>query len=113
MPTSILSHEGDILRRVFRPEQGDVPAAVAHWLLSMDLAPEDHSRVAELLDKGREGTLTPEEDAELEDYGDVGRMLELLKAKAHTALREADSRNGMTTSAGATSGWSHARRLPA
>ena len=88
MSTATLSREGTILRRVFRPERGDLPAA-AQWLLQVDLAPEDRSRVAVLMDRAREGDLTAAEDAELEDYGDVGRMLELLKAKARVTLQQA------------------------
>jgi hypothetical protein len=87
MSATSVSPEGTILRRVFRPESGEVPAAVAEWLLTINFASEDHARMAELMEKAREGTLTPEEDAELEDYGDVGRMLELLKARAKVALR--------------------------
>ena len=89
MSTATLSREGTILRRVFRPERGDLPAAAAQWLLQVDLAPEDRSRVAVLMDRAREGDLTAAEDAELEDYGDVGRMLELLKAKARVTLQQA------------------------
>lgn len=89
MSATATSHEGPILRRIFRPEQGDLPAAAAQWLLTVDFAGEDHARMAELLEKAREGDLTPVEDAELEDYGDVGRMLELLKAKAKVTLRNA------------------------
>jgi len=88
MSATTTSHEGTILRRVFRPEQGDLPAAAAQWLLTVDFAREDHSRMAVLLEKAREGALTADEDAELEDYGDVGRMLELLKAKAKVTLRQ-------------------------
>lgn len=89
MSATPTSHEGTILRRVFRPELGDLPATAAHWLLTVDFAREDHARMADLLEKAREGDLTPDEEAELEDYGDVGRMLELLKAKAKVALRHA------------------------
>ena len=40
-----------------------------------------------LLDKNREGTLTDEEDRELDSFLNVGRALELLKAKARLSLR--------------------------
>jgi len=76
-----------ILGRVLRPERGDLPPETARWLLEVDFDPADQERIAELYEKAREGTLGAEEDAELEDYGDVGRLLELLKAKAKASLR--------------------------
>ena len=91
MPTSVASKEGMILGRVLRAEHGDLPHETARWLL-VDFDPVDHERLAALSAKAREGTLSVEEDAELDDYGDVGRLLELLKAKAKASLRKADAR---------------------
>ena len=87
MPTAVASKEGVILGRVLRPERGDLPRETARWLLEVDFDPADRERIAHLSEKAREGTLGAEEDAELEDYGDVGRLLELLKAKAKASLR--------------------------
>ena len=87
MPTAVASKEGVILGRVLRPERGDLPRETARWLLDVDFDPADRERISMLYEKAREGTLSTEEDAELEDYGDVGRLLELLKAKAKASLR--------------------------
>ena len=87
MPTAVASKEGVILGRVLRPERGDLPGETARWLLEVDFDPADRERIAQLYAKARKGTLTAGEDAELEDYGDVGRLLELLKAKAKASLR--------------------------
>ena len=86
MPNAVASKGGVILGRVLRPERGDLPHETARWLLDVDFDPADRKRIAELYEKAREGALSAEEDAELEDYGDVGRLLELLKAKAKTSL---------------------------
>jgi hypothetical protein len=86
MPTTIPSKEGVILSRVLRPEEGDLPRETAQWLLGVDFDRADRARIAELYEKAREGTLSDVEDAELEDYGDVGRMLEMLRAKARVSL---------------------------
>ena len=86
MPNAVASKEGVILGRVLRPERGDLPRETARWLLDVDFDPADRKRIAELYEKAREGALNAEEDAELEDYGDVGRLLELLKAKAKASL---------------------------
>jgi hypothetical protein len=86
MPTAVASKEGIILGRVLQPDRGNLPKETAQWLLAMDFDPDDRKRIAVLYEKAREGTLTAEEDAELEDYGDVGRLLEMLKAKARASL---------------------------
>ena len=91
MPTAVASKEGVILGRVLRPERGDLPRETARWLLDVDFDPADRERIATLYERAREGTLTTEEDAELDDYGDVGRLLELLKAKAKASLRTSDA----------------------
>ena len=83
----VASQEGAILGRILRPERGDLPRETAEWLLAVDFDPDDRERIAVLYERAREGMLTPEEDAELEDYGDVGRLLEMLKAKARASLR--------------------------
>ena len=89
MPTLVASRESVILGRVLRPERGDLPRETAKWLLEVDFDRDDRERIAALYEKAREGTLTEEEDAELEDYGDVGRLLEMLKAKAKASLKSA------------------------
>lgn len=76
-----------IMSRILRPERGDLPPQAAEWVLSTDFDPVDKERMIELYEKAKEGALTPLEDAELEDYGAVTRLLELMKAKAKISLR--------------------------
>ncbi len=90
MPPAIASTEGVILSRVLRPEEGNLPPEAARWLLRVDFDDADRARIAELYEKAREGTLSEVEDAELEDYGDVGRMLEILRAKARATLANSE-----------------------
>jgi uncharacterized protein (DUF433 family) len=82
MSATAASQEGVILSRVVR----DLPPEAARWLLGLDFDPVDRERIAVLYDKAREGTLSEAEDAELEDYGDVGRLLEILRIKARASL---------------------------
>jgi hypothetical protein len=92
MSATVASHEGIILSRALRPEKGDLPPETAQWLLGVDFDPADRARIAVLYEKAREGELSEAEDAELEDYGDVGRLLELLRAKARVSLAKAGER---------------------
>lgn len=91
MPTITASKEGIILSRILTPERGDLPPEAARWLLGVDFDPTDRQRIAELYQKARDGELSDSEDGELEDYGDVGRMLEMLRAKAHASLAKSDA----------------------
>lgn len=88
MAAVIDSKESLILGRVLRPERGDMPPETAKWALDVDFDPTDRERITALYEKAREGTLSAEEDAELEDYGDVGRLLEMLRAKAIASLQK-------------------------
>ena len=86
MPATLSSHGGLILSRVFRTDRGDLAPETARWLLGVDFDPDDRKRIAALYEKAREGTLSEQEDAELEDYGEVGRFLEILRARARATL---------------------------
>jgi hypothetical protein len=50
------------------------------------LTEQDARHRDELAEKAGQGTLSEEETAELHNYGQVGRILELMKAKAKVSL---------------------------
>ena len=79
--------EAEIWSRTIQPENGDLSADAARALLALKLRPTDVQRVNELSEKARAGTLTDIETHELDSYLNVGRALELLKAKARQSLR--------------------------
>src|SRR5687768_13750460 len=86
MSTSAQITETEIWSRTIRPERGDLSAEGAREWLKLRLTDEDVERVRELSRKANAGTLTAEEDRELENYLNVGRTLEFLKAKARLSL---------------------------
>lgn len=57
---------------------GPSPQAIMHFRPST----EAQTRVAELLDKNRAGTLTPAEEAELDQYERLDYFMTLVKARA-------------------------------
>ena len=61
----------------------------ARSLLSLALPPEDEHRVKALAEKACDGELSAEESRELEDYRQVGRLLELMKSRARLSLASA------------------------
>jgi hypothetical protein len=79
--------EAEIWSRTIQPENGSLSAEAARALLELKLRPNDVERANELSAKAREGTLTDEEGRELDSFLNVGRALELLKAKARLSLR--------------------------
>lgn len=80
--------EAEIWSRTIRPGVGDLsPEAAREWL-RLQLSDIDAERVRELSIKANSGQLTSTEERELENYLNVGRTLEFLKAKARLSLRD-------------------------
>jgi hypothetical protein len=77
----------EIFRRVFDPLRGDLPESLAHYLLAVRVSPADQQRVDELSAKARAGTLTADEDEELEGYLEVDNFLSIMQSKARVTLR--------------------------
>ena len=78
--------EAEIWNRTIRPGVGDLsPEAAREWL-RLRLSDADAERVRELSSKTNSGQLTGTEERELENYLNVGRTLQFLKAKARLSL---------------------------
>ena len=78
-----------ILNRLIEPEHDDLPPETAQYLLRLDFPKKDQARVAKLSAKADEGTLTPDEREELEEYLRVADLLALLQSKARLCLKNA------------------------
>lgn len=79
--------EAEIWNRTIQPEKGNLSPEAARAWLELKLALADVERANELSAKAREGALSAEEERQLDNYLNVGRALELLKAKARMSLR--------------------------
>src|SRR5262245_27713951 len=79
-----------ILARAINPMEPTWSTAASRTILDIKLPEADVARRDELAEKASEGTLTPEETAELENYKHAGRILELMKAKARVSLKKAE-----------------------
>jgi hypothetical protein len=86
VPDQLPNHESAILTRVIQPDQADLPRAAAKAILAFSFPRADRERMHELAVKNQKGTLTPQEEQELASYRRVGRLLDLLCAKARLAL---------------------------
>jgi hypothetical protein len=87
MTTESSASEAEIWNRTIQPGVGDLsPQAAREWL-RLRLSEAYVERVRELSSKAHSGELTGAEEWELENYLNVGRTLEFLKAKARLSLR--------------------------
>lgn len=82
--TAILTRTITPVRNHFSPE---VAAEILHW----DFSPEDQQEMATLSAKARAGTLTKDEEAQIDSYIRVAHIVNLLQAKARLALKPAAS----------------------
>jgi hypothetical protein len=80
--------ETAILKRVIRPDVGDVPAEVARALLALAFAEADHQRMAELSAKAQQGSLTTGEQDELDAYVNVSHFIAFVQSKARMSLKK-------------------------
>jgi hypothetical protein len=55
-------------------------------IIDFHASPDAQERLRDLLEANRQGTLTPEERAELEEASQLNHFVMLLKAKAHKAV---------------------------
>jgi hypothetical protein len=86
-PRQTAATELAILTRVFEPEEPTLSPEAAYSLLALDFRPADRERMQVLAAKARAGTLSPEDQVEIDSYEKVGHILSLLKAKAKVSLR--------------------------
>ncbi len=80
--------EAEIWSRTIRPGEGDLsPEAAREWL-RLRMSDADAERVRDLSEKAHVGQLTANEEREMDNYLNVGRTLEFLKAKARLSLHK-------------------------
>jgi hypothetical protein len=80
--------EAAILARVIQPVRDDLPLAAARVLLKLEFGSDDRQRMHELAVKNQDGKLSATEKKELDGYLRVGRLIDLLSAKARLSLKK-------------------------
>lgn len=75
--------------RIVKPDQATLTPELARAILKLDFDAEDHERVRVLSAKAQDGSLTPQERAELEEYIRVNNELMILQSKARLSLKRA------------------------
>jgi uncharacterized protein YnzC (UPF0291/DUF896 family) len=77
-----------ILSRLIRPEEDTLTPETAEGLLRIKFEQRDLDRMHELAVKNQDGLLTPQEQAEMENYRSVGFLLDLMHSKARRTLKK-------------------------
>jgi hypothetical protein len=80
--------EATILSRVIQPDREPLTPEAARDLLVFHFPQRDLDRMHDLAVKNQADNLTEAEQRELEAYRRVGRLLDLLSAKARLALHQ-------------------------
>ncbi|HWY86809.1 MAG TPA: hypothetical protein VNX28_08790 [Gemmataceae bacterium] len=80
--------EGAIWSRMLEPDKLTLSPASAKDILALDFPEADKVRMHELAAKAREGTLTSQDEMEIDIYGRVGSVLSIWKSKARKSLRK-------------------------
>ncbi len=85
-----------VFGRLVKPDHGDLSPEAAREILSLQFDDGDVQRMNQLFVKAQEGTLTPDEQAEIESYRRAGYLLGVLWSKARLSLQHAgmDVANG-------------------
>ncbi len=79
--------EAAILSRALAPENATLSVAAAESILAIELSEVDKQELKRLAAKAREGALSPTDEADLDAYRHVGRLIELMKSKARISLK--------------------------
>lgn len=86
-----MKKRSSILERIVMPGQGDLSEELARYILSLDFPKADHARYQELSTKAQDGTLSGEEELELEEFLNVNDFLSVVQTKARTSLKNTDT----------------------
>lgn len=81
------TNQSEILSRAIDEHSAELSPEVARFLLSLKLAACDVTRMNELAEKSRAGTLDDEEVREIDEYRRSSRTVDILKLKARLALQ--------------------------
>jgi hypothetical protein len=82
--------ESAIWGRLLGPASTTLRPEAARAILEIDFPQSDKDRMRELAGKARDGTLTAEEQEEIDSYGRIGSFISILKSKARVALRKVE-----------------------
>ena len=84
---SSTANQVEVLARSIDRTGTKMAPEVARFLLDLQLSDEDRQTLDSLAEKARLGTLTLVDQADLDEFRRVGRLVELMKVKAQVAMK--------------------------
>ncbi len=88
MSQVILNTQGMILERAFSSIPSGMSVDAAKYFLSIALSDLDRQRADDLAAKARAGTLTKDEQSEIDEYRRAGRTIEMLRIRAKSVVEQ-------------------------
>ncbi len=88
MTSQLQPSEATILQRLVDPRRCGWSEQAAQAVLKLCFPREDLDRASELADRANQGTLSAEEEREMESYLRLGSLMDLMQSKARLYLRE-------------------------
>ena len=92
MSIAATSIDAEILTRVIAPDEPTLSPEAAKSLLALSFRDQDRTRMSELAERARQGTLTAEEQVEIEGFERISSLLGLLQSKARVSLKKTNAR---------------------
>lgn len=86
MSTIVDQDFSTVWERTVQPDETDLPPEAAEYFLDLRFDEADRIRMDFLATKAREGSLTPAEQSEANNYMNLGWFLDLMKSKARLSL---------------------------
>lgn len=86
-----------ILSRILEPNKPSLSPQAARDILALDFGAADKERMRQLSATARAGTLTPDEQVEIDNYERVGHLLNIMQSKARRSLKGRRGTNGKAT----------------
>jgi hypothetical protein len=83
-----------VLKQLADLDVESISPATARKILELRFDASHHTRVEALSQKAQEGTLTPSEQDELDEYIRVGTLLSILQSRARRVLKNAGQTPG-------------------
>ena len=83
-----MNSQAAILDRALGTNPSGMTLDAARYFWAIHLDPVDELRANELGAKARDGSLTTDEQQEIDEYRRTGRMIEMLRIRAHSVLNQ-------------------------
>ncbi len=88
MSTATEHSFAEVWERTIQPTRADLTPDAARYFLQLHFEAADLARMNDLAGAARSGNLTPEQQAELDNYMQLGWFLDLMRSKARLSLGE-------------------------